>query len=62
MAGYVISTVKPTGYNKVMLEVVTDQLQRLTVQMRSHDTSAEQIDATITHAIAALYARPSPVR
>lgn len=62
MNGYVISTVRPTGSGKVMFEVVTSGLQRLTVQMRSEQTSAENIDATITHAIAALYAKPSPVR
>lgn len=61
-AGYVVSTVRPHGSHKVMFEVVTDDLQRLTVQMRSERTSAEDIDATITHAIAALYAPPSPVR
>lgn len=58
--GYVISTVRPFGAGKVMFEVVTDGLQRLTVQMRSTQTDGPMIDATIQHAIAALYAKPSP--
>lgn len=61
-AGYVVSTVRASGADKVMFEVVTDRLQRLTVQMRSRQTSAENIAATISHAIDALYAQPSPVR
>lgn len=60
--GYVISSIRPAGSRKVMFEVVTSGLQRLTVQMRTEQTSAQDIDATITHAIAALYAKPSPVR
>lgn len=60
--GYVISTVRASGADKVMFEVVTDRLQRLTVQMRSRQTSAENVAATIEHAIDALYAQPSPVR
>lgn len=60
MPDYVISTVKASGADKVMFEVVTSGLQRLTVQMRSKQTSAENIAATIEHAIDALHAKPSP--
>lgn len=62
MAGYVISTVRPAPGGNVMFEVVTDRLQRLYVQMPSARTSADEIDGTITAAIAALAAKPSPVR
>lgn len=60
--GYMISTTRAAGAGKVMFEVVTDDLQRLTVQMRSRQTSRENIDATIRHAIDALYTPPSPTR
>ena len=60
--GYVISTVRPYGPDLVIFEVVTDALQRLYVQMRSRQTDAASIDATIRAAIAGLAAKPSPVR
>lgn len=59
---YVISTMRRSGTDKVIFEVVTDRQQRLFVAMRSRQTSAENIAATIEHAIEGLYAKPSPVR
>jgi hypothetical protein len=62
VTGYTISGYRETSSRDVIIEVVTDGLQRLHVWMPRGRTDRDQIDATITHAIAALYAKPSPVR
>ncbi len=59
---YVISTYRPGPAGTVLIEVVTDSLQRLHLSMRQEQTSAENIDATIRHALAALARPPDPVR
>lgn len=61
-AGYVISKVHSSRAGNPVFEVVTDQLQRLYIQMRRDRSDTEQIDATIRHTITALARKPSPVR
>jgi hypothetical protein len=58
---YVISTVRAPTPSMVTFEVVTDQLQRLYVTMPSARTDADQIEATIQHALAGLYRPPDPI-
>jgi hypothetical protein len=60
--GYVISGFREAPGGNVIVEVVTDRMQRLYVNMPRGRTDADQIDATIRHTIAGLYRPPDPVR
>jgi hypothetical protein len=59
---YVISGFREAPGRNVIVEVVTDRLQRLYVNMPRARTSTVEIDLTIRHAIAALARPPDPVR
>lgn len=59
---YVISGFRAGRGDNVIVEVVTDQLQRLFVAIRSKHSDTDEIDATIRHALAGLHRPPNPVR
>lgn len=61
-AGYTVSSYTTTAAGLVVVEVVTDRLQRLFVAMPPRHTDAATIDAVIRHAIGALTPASRPFR